>query len=118
MKRLAPALLALASLPAQAHHFMDGGMPQNWLEGLLSGLGHPVIGPDHAAFVFAAGFLLALSSRGLWGLAFWGSGLLVCALLVPPLGDLGPVSALHLAPGLVCVTLWLGYRELRAPPTS
>jgi urease accessory protein len=81
MKKLALALLMLASVPAHAHHFMDGGMPQNWLEGLLSGLGHPVIGPDHAAFVFAAGFLLAISRRGLWGIAALVLGALVGAAL-------------------------------------
>jgi urease accessory protein len=81
MNRLAIALLALVTLPAHAHHFMDGGLPQNGFEGLLSGLGHPVIGPDHAAFVFAAGFLLALSSRGVWGIAALVLGSLVGAAL-------------------------------------
>ena len=62
----AAALVALPC-PAWAHHFMDGGLPQTFAQGLLSGLGHPVIGLDHAAFIVAAGFLLALISGGMWG---------------------------------------------------
>src|SRR5262244_1869797 len=46
---LAGALL-LAD-PAFAHHLMGGRMPSTFVEGLLSGLGHPVIGIDHLAFL-------------------------------------------------------------------
>lgn len=46
---------------AQAHHVMDGQLPTGLLGGLLSGLGHPVIGPDHLAFVLGVGLMLALS---------------------------------------------------------
>jgi urease accessory protein len=45
---------------ALAHHAMgDGRTPQGWVEGLLSGLAHPVVGPDHLAFLLAAGVLAA-----------------------------------------------------------
>ena len=61
MKAFTVAATALALLPriAWAHHFMGGGLPQTFTQGLLSGLGHPVIGLDHAAFIVAAGFFLA-----------------------------------------------------------
>ena len=36
---------------------MDGNLPTAWWEGLLSGLGHPLIGPDHFAFLLAAALL-------------------------------------------------------------
>lgn len=49
--------------PALAHHPMGGKLPSNFIEGLLSGLGHPVIGVDHLAFVIAIGLLAALSNR-------------------------------------------------------
>ncbi|MGL4883027.1 MAG: HupE/UreJ family protein [Waterburya sp.] len=49
--------------PALAHHPMGGKLPSNFIEGLLSGLGHPVIGIDHLAFVIAIGLLAALSNR-------------------------------------------------------
>lgn len=58
------SLAALAPVPASAHHMMDGVMPSTFGEGLLSGLGHPVIGLDHLAAVLAVGVLAALASRG------------------------------------------------------
>ena len=86
MKAFTVAAAALALLPriAWAHHFMGGGLPQTFVQGLLSGLGHPVIGLDHAAFIVAAGFFLATVEGGMWG---------VLALIVGAL--LG--AALHLA---------------------
>jgi len=86
MKAFTVAATALALLPriAWAHHFMGGGLPQTFTQGLLSGLGHPVIGLDHAAFIVAAGFFLATVEGGMWG---------VLALIVGAL--LG--AALHLA---------------------
>ena len=49
MRRLltALAMLPALSLPAAAHHPMGGAMPATAMEGFLSGLGHPVIEPDH-----------------------------------------------------------------------
>lgn len=52
---LAPLLVAITGLPAQAHHVMGGRTPSTFMEGLLSGLGHPVIGLDHLAFIVAIG---------------------------------------------------------------
>lgn len=76
----APALAVLPS-NAIAHHFMDAALPQTFAQGLLSGLGHPLIGPDHAAFIVAAGFLLALVRRGMWGVAAMIAGSLAGATL-------------------------------------
>lgn len=73
--------LALTSIPVSAHHFMDDKVPQTFAHGLLSGLGHPLIGADHAAFIVAAGFLLALVPRGLWGIVALTIGSLVGATL-------------------------------------
>jgi urease accessory protein len=61
------AALVLLSGAASAHHFMDDALPKTFVEGLLSGLGHPLIGPDHAAFIVASGFFLALVDRGMLG---------------------------------------------------
>ncbi len=52
-------LLVLGSAPAFAHHLMGGRTPATFIEGLLSGLGHPVIGLDHFAAVVAVGCLAA-----------------------------------------------------------
>ena len=50
---------AFVSAPAFAHHVMGGLMPATFGEGILSGLGHPVIGLDHLAAVIAVGCLAA-----------------------------------------------------------
>ena len=55
--------LLLNASPALAHHPNGGEIPSNFMEGFLSGIGHPVIGIDHLAFVIAIGLLAALSSR-------------------------------------------------------
>jgi urease accessory protein len=59
---LAVALVAAAQ-PAWAHHVMDGDLPQTFLQGLLSGFGHPVIGIDHLAAIVGVGILAALAGR-------------------------------------------------------
>jgi urease accessory protein len=66
---------------ASAHHFMASELPRSAAEGFLSGLAHPVIGLDHAAFIVAAGFLLALCRNGLWGAAALVAGSLAGAAL-------------------------------------
>lgn len=63
-RRLISASLALLIFTAQAttalaHHVMGGKTPSTFTEGLLSGLGHPVIGLDHFAAVVAVGCLAA-----------------------------------------------------------
>src|SRR5215813_7890802 len=60
---LAGALL-LAD-PAFAHHLMGGRMPSTFVEGLLSGLGHPVIGIDHLAFLVAVGIVVGIGGLDL-----------------------------------------------------
>jgi urease accessory protein len=61
IQRLGFALIALAfgSAPAFAHHVMGGHKPATFAQGILSGLGHPVIGLDHFAAVVAVGCLAA-----------------------------------------------------------
>jgi urease accessory protein len=86
---LAPAGLAASALllaaPAQAHHLMEiMDLQATPLNGLLSGLAHPVIGPDHLVF------LLALSLVGLRARANWMLGLLAVGLAGTGLGLLLP----------------------------
>jgi urease accessory protein len=56
---LGVAAWAFGPAPAFAHHVMGGRMPATFMEGILSGLGHPVIGLDHLAAVVAVGCLAA-----------------------------------------------------------
>jgi urease accessory protein len=58
------AVAALAAEPAFAHHLMGGKTPSTVIEGLLTGLGHPVIGIDHFAAVVAVGCLAAAHRAG------------------------------------------------------
>lgn len=76
---LAPILLFPGF--ACGHHFMENELPRTFAEGFLSGLGHPIIGLDHFAFIIAAGFFLALVPRGLWGIAALVAGSLAGAAL-------------------------------------
>jgi urease accessory protein len=57
------AIMMVVGEPAWAHHVMDGKLPQTFLQGLLSGFGHPVIGVDHLAAIVGVGILAALAGR-------------------------------------------------------
>ena len=57
-------VLVLSAGNASAHHIMGGRTPATFGEGMLSGLGHPVIGLDHFAAVVAVGCIAAMHSAG------------------------------------------------------
>ncbi|MBD2110876.1 HupE/UreJ family protein [Nodosilinea sp. FACHB-141] len=59
------ALLGVAS-PAFAHHPSGGVISATFMEGFLSGLGHPIIGFDHLVFVISVGLLASTVARGFW----------------------------------------------------
>ncbi|RVT82172.1 hydantoin utilization protein A [Rhodobacteraceae bacterium CCMM004] len=63
MKRSAAiaAAAALAATPALAHHPLGGMEMSTFVHGLLSGVGHPVLGFDHLAFVVVMGIAAAYS---------------------------------------------------------
>ncbi len=67
MKRLglAAAFLVTGIGSAAAHHPMGGVTPTTFMEGFLSGIGHPVIGIDHLAFIIAIGIAAAFVSGGI-----------------------------------------------------
>ncbi|MGA7032819.1 MAG: HupE/UreJ family protein [Pseudolabrys sp.] len=56
--------LPLSATNAFAHHIMGGRTPATFGDGMLSGLGHPIIGPDHFAAVVAVGCIAAMHSAG------------------------------------------------------
>lgn len=75
--------LALAAPPAWAHHAMGGVLPGTAWQGLLSGLGHPVIGLDHLAFVLGVGAMARLVGRMVLAPLLFVTGTVVgCALHV------------------------------------
>jgi urease accessory protein len=60
----AAVLIVLPSMPpALAHHLMGGELPSTAWQGLLSGLGHPIIGIDHFAFAVGVGLMSQLAGR-------------------------------------------------------
>ena len=92
-------LALLSAAPASAHHLMElfhQDQP-TVLAGLLSGLGHPLLGPDHLLFLLSLGLVgLQRSSR-------WIVGLLAVGLLGSAIGLILP--ALPGAEVLVALTL-------------
>jgi len=54
-----PLLVVASVAPAQAHHpfgLAEGSQLNGW-QGLLSGMGHPLLGPDHLLFLLALAFV-------------------------------------------------------------
>jgi urease accessory protein len=65
LSRIRSAILVGAGLlatagTASAHHLMGGKIPSTFAEGIASGVGHPVIGPDHLAFLVALGIAVGV----------------------------------------------------------
>jgi urease accessory protein len=60
-----------AATPALAHHPMGGMTPTTFMQGLLSGFGHPVIGLDHLAALVGVGLVASRFPRGLVLPVFW-----------------------------------------------
>jgi len=70
-------LSLLTSLPANAHHpfAMGDSTELNAFQGLLSGIGHPLLGPDHFLFMLAMLFV-GISKPKSWVLPMVVLGLL------------------------------------------
>jgi urease accessory protein len=58
--------LLWSSQQAMAHHMMGGKLPTNFVEGFISGLGHPLVGLDHFAFIIASGLIAAGQTNGIF----------------------------------------------------
>ena len=65
MKKLLTAAFALAATPAMAHHPLAGAPMETFSHGLLSGIGHPVLGFDHLFFIVAVGIAALYTGRAL-----------------------------------------------------
>ena len=95
---LGAAALLLAA-PALAHHPMAFlQMQPGPLAGIVSGLMHPVLGPDHLLFLLAIG-LVAIKRPLWWAGALLASGLLGSALglVAPGFSAVEPLVALSVA---------------------
>jgi len=92
----AGSLLLAGTNAALAHHVMGGQLPQSFGQGLLSGVGHPVIGVDHFAFVVAVGITAALAGR-LWALTLSFVAGTLAGCLIHLAGVTLPVAELVIA---------------------
>lgn len=104
MKRtaLTAAALALAT-PALAHHPLGGETPATLVHGFLSGIGHPMLGLDHLAFLVAAGIAGAMMSR-VWAAA----GLFVAATLIGTLAAFSGLAVPGVEPAVALSVLVMG----------
>jgi urease accessory protein len=110
-----PVLTALAglsatllALPAAAHHPTGGMTPAGVVDGFLSGLGHPVIGLDHLAFLVAIGLAAGVAGLGaavplLFVAASLGGVLLHVAAVQVPFAEALVAGSVALA-GLLLLT--------------
>jgi urease accessory protein len=76
-----PLLVVASMAPAQAHHpfgLAEGTQLNSW-QGLLSGIGHPLLGPDHLLFLLALAFV-GLKRPQTWTVPLLAVGLAGSAL--------------------------------------
>ena len=57
------ALAIILATPALAHHPLAGAEMTTFTHGVLSGIGHPILGFDHMFFVIAVGMVAAVIGR-------------------------------------------------------
>src|SRR6516164_2271714 len=62
---LVGAALVTTAGTASAHHLMGGKTPSTFADGILSGVGHPIIVPDHLAFLIALGIAVGVARLNL-----------------------------------------------------
>ena len=108
-------LAQFLAIGARAHHPLGGTVPKTFVDGLLSGVGHPIIGLDHFAFVVGIGLLAAIAGYGLLL-----PGLFIAAMMaglgIQILGLNIPYVELALGLSVVLIGLTLGWsRGARAP---
>ncbi|MCF2905774.1 HupE/UreJ family protein [Octadecabacter sp. CECT 8868] len=103
---LAALALTATATPALAHHPLGGLPMETFAHGLMSGVGHPVLGFDHLFFVVAVGILaLFTAHRFLAPAAYVGAMLVGCGLMYAgvamPAAELVIVASLVVAGGLL-----------------
>ncbi|OED41188.1 hypothetical protein AB833_10380 [Chromatiales bacterium (ex Bugula neritina AB1)] len=82
MQTLITATAALIfAQPVLAHHPLGGLPMESFSDGLLSGLGHPVLGFDHLFFILVAGIIATYSGYGKTALVVLISGVLAGVML-------------------------------------
>ena len=101
---LAAAMTLTMANAAFAHHPLGGMTPETALHGFLSGVGHPVLGFDHLAFVIAVGLIAAFHrARLVMPAAFVagtvGGTMLILASVTLPLAEVVITGSVMVAGG-------------------
>lgn len=101
-KLILASVFGLFTTPAYAHHPL-GGMPmETFTHGLLSGVGHPLLGFDHLAFVILVGIAAVYTGyRRLAPLAYVGAMAVGCLLM--SLGVAMPIKEFMIGISLLAV---------------
>lgn len=73
---IAAACLAMSVSPTYAHHPLGGEAMTTLTHGLLSGVGHPLLGFDHLFFVIAVGVAALFTGRPIVATGFFIVGML------------------------------------------
>ena len=100
MKRiLATAAATLIAAPAMAPHPLNGMPMETFAQGVLSGVGHPVLGFDHLFFVALVGMAALFTGRALMApLAYVAAMLIGCVAAMSgaglPLAEMAIVGSL------------------------
>lgn len=100
------ALTTVFAAPALAHHPLDGMPMQTVWHGILSGIGHPVLGFDHLFFVVAMGAVAAISGIGWRGILSY-IGAMLAGCLIISFGHSLPVQEVVVTLSLVCIGLMI-----------
>lgn len=82
MIRHSGIFLFLTAGPALAHHPLAGAPMETFTHGLLSGIGHPILGFDHLFFVLAVGLGARLAGAALSGPLAYVAGMLAGCLAI------------------------------------
>lgn len=113
------AVVATAAMlaPALAHHPMGGTLPQTFLQGFLSGLGHPVIGLDHLATILGVGMLAALARRSVDSVFTFSAALIAGVALHVAKADL-PAGELLVGLSTIAIGGLIAFRQSMRPAVA
>lgn len=83
LSRLLPALaVATTASPAFAHHIMGGEPMTTFTHGLLSGIGHPILGFDHLFFILLVGIAALYTGKRFAAPAAYIAAMLIGCLMM------------------------------------
>lgn len=100
-----------------AHHPMSGDTPTTVWQGLLSGLGHPIIGIDHLAFIAPVGLLCAFARLRSLGLPLALVGATVLGAVLQWSGFTLAYTELMVAGSVIAAGLMLYHAPARLDAT-